>query len=78
MANTLAELRSPSDAFQRRLWRKLTLKLDESAAKTDPIETLMSLLNFSRSGHFVRLHTFVMWRWSFVEKTGAESNFCII
>jgi hypothetical protein len=35
----LAELRSSAPAFQRLLWRKLTLELDESAAIVDPFET---------------------------------------
>jgi hypothetical protein len=32
----LAELRSPGSVFQRLLWRKQTLKLDESETANDP------------------------------------------
>ena len=32
----MAELRSPAISYERRLWRKSTLKLDKSAAISDP------------------------------------------
>jgi hypothetical protein len=38
----LADSRSLGSGFQRLLTRKLPLNLDESTAKTDPIETLTS------------------------------------
>jgi hypothetical protein len=41
----LAELRSPVGSIERLIWRKLTLKLDEPAAKTDPNRILNFLKN---------------------------------
>ena len=39
----MAELRSPCSVYELLLWRKLTLKLNESVAISDPKVTLMRL-----------------------------------
>ena len=50
-----ADSRSLGSEFQRPLTGKLTYKLDESAVISDPTETLIPLLNLSRSEHFFRV-----------------------
>jgi len=37
----LAVLRSPGSVYERRLWRKRSLKLDEPAARDNPKPTLI-------------------------------------
>ena len=44
---------------ERLLWRKQTLRLHFSASLTDPIETLMPMLNFSPSGYYAGLQALV-------------------
>jgi len=41
----MTDSRSPDVAHERLLWRKQTLKLEKSAAKTDPTGTLWEQAN---------------------------------
>jgi hypothetical protein len=57
----LAELRHPSSAYERLLWRKLTLGIRFSEAANDPTETLATVSTAQVSGEVYLIRFGKFW-----------------